>query len=72
MSRPQSLDGPLLGVSAKGKAPLPAFLVLSQARKDDGGALLDDDGTQEMLEVGTSSRSATDAILCRGRDGRPP
>lgn len=72
MSRPQSLDGPLVGVSAKGKALLLAFLVLSGAKKDDCGAFLEDDGTQEMLEVGASSSSATDAILCRGKDERPP
>lgn len=62
-SRPQSLNGPLVGVSLKGKTPLLAF---------DCGALLEDEGTKEMLEVGTSSTSATDAILCRGKDGWPP
>ena len=71
-SRPQSLDGLLVGVSAIDKAPLPPFLILSGAKKEDRRALLEDDGTQDMLEVGSSSSSATDAILCRGKDGRPP
>lgn len=72
ISRPQSLDGPRVGVSAIGKALLPAFSVLSGAKKSDRCAFLKDDGTQEMLEGGTSSSSATDAILCRGKRGRLP
>lgn len=70
--RPQSLDGPLVGVSAIGKALLPVFLVLSGANKGDRWALLEDEGTQEMLDGGTSSTPGSDATFCRGKRGRPP
>lgn len=68
--RPQSFDGPLVGVSAIGKALLPDFLVQSGAKKGDTCAFLEDEGTQEMLEDGTSSNPGSDADFCCGKRGR--
>ena len=66
----QSLDGIFVGVSAVGIALLPVFFVLSGANKGDCAGFFEDEGTQEMLDGGTSSRSGSDALLCPGR-GRP-
>ena len=68
--RPQSLIGPLVGVSATGQALLPVFLVLSKANKGDRCAFLED-GTQEILDGGTSSNSGSDAVHWREKRGRP-
>ena len=70
--QPQSLDGPLVGVSATGKALLLGFLVLSGAKKGDRCAFSEDESTHEMLDGGTSSSSGNDAMLCRGKRGRSP
>lgn len=63
--------GPLVGVSATGQALLPVFLVLSRANQGDRCAFLEDEGTQGMLDGGTSSSSGSDAIHWRGKRGRP-
>ena len=45
-----------------GKALRPVFRVLSGAKAGDCGAFLEDEGTQEMLDGGTSSSSGTGTV----------